>query len=322
MSTETLCPICQQDASVRPLERWDGFRIECETCGRFNISGLIAHVRLKDYQDEKGNNLSIHSHIYSGLTRQASDSGTIISITTENISTLLESVAIPTSPLENMDRALIYVSEQQSKADEEIQVFYQRDYPKAFAKDGDEFRYFLDALYARGLLGRRGDSPGRSNQFYRLTPEGWEKIQQIKSIQIDSNQAFVAMWFADSLLGAWEQGFEPALKSTLFNPLRVDLAEFNGRIDDYIIAQIRRSGLLVADFTGHRGGVYFEAGFAMGLGIPVILTCRDSDVGELHFDTRQYNHIFWENPQELQEKLQHRIAATIPGRAIIGSGAG
>ncbi len=35
---------------------------------------------------------------------------------------------------------------------------------------------------------------------------------------------------------------------------------------------------MIADFTGHRGGVYFEAGFAHGLGIPVIWTCREDQL--------------------------------------------
>jgi nucleoside 2-deoxyribosyltransferase len=83
-----------------------------------------------------------------------------------------------------------------------------------------------------------------------------------------------------------------------------------------IVAEIRRSGLVVADFTGNRGGVYFEAGFAMGLGIPVIWTCRDTDINAVHFDTRQYNHIVWKEAGDLREQLQRRIEATIPGRAI------
>ena len=78
-----------------------------------------------------------------------------------------------------------------------------------------------------------------------------------------------------------------------------------------IVAEIRRSSLLVADFTGHRGGVYFEAGLAMGLGIPVIWTCRTDCVSELHFDTRQYNHIVWTDVPELKTKLVNRIAATV-----------
>jgi len=34
-------------------------------------------------------------------------------------------------------------------------------------------------------------------------------------------------------------------------------------------------------------------------------------VKKLHFDTRQYNHISWETPEELKEKLIARIEATI-----------
>jgi len=31
----------------------------------------------------------------------------------------------------------------------------------------------------------------------------------------------------------------------------------------------------------------------------------------VHFDTRQYNHIFWANEQELEEQLIKRIKGTI-----------
>jgi len=67
----------------------------------------------------------------------------------------------------------------------------------------------------------------------------------------------------------------------------------------------------VADFTGSRGGVYFEAGFALGLGIPVIWSCRKNDVKKVHFDTRQYNHIVWNDSSDLYRQLRDRIEATI-----------
>jgi hypothetical protein len=52
----------------------------------------------------------------------------------------------------------------------------------------------------------------------------------------------------------------------------------------------------------------------MGLGMPVIWTCREDDVDNLHFDTRQYNHIVWAEPADLKEKLALRIEATLPNR--------
>ena len=122
------------------------------------------------------------------------------------------------------------------------------------------------------------------------------------------------MWFHNDLNDSWENGLKPALKQTGYDPIRLDRTEYNEKIDDRIVAEIRKSGLLIADFTGQRGSVYFEAGFAMGLGIPVIWTCRDTDINDLHFDTRQYNYIVWKDTEELKERLINRIEATLPNR--------
>ena len=64
---------------------------------------------------------------------------------------------------------------------------------------------------------------------------------------------------------------------------------------------------LVADFTqgetGPHGGVYYEAGFAHGLNIPMVFTCRKDTLKNIHFDTRQYPHIVWETLEELRDGL-------------------
>ena len=69
--------------------------------------------------------------------------------------------------------------------------------------------------------------------------------------------------------------------------------------------------------NGARGGVYYEAGFAHGLGLEVIFSCRKGMVKDkLHFDTRQYYHIVWETPDDLRIGLLNRI------RSRIGDGPG
>ena len=113
--------------------------------------------------------------------------------------------------------------------------------------------------------------------------------------------------------------------------------EHTNDINDEIIAQIRRSRFMVCDLTGYRGGVYFEAGFAYGLGLDVVYTCRrdwskeeilrdasgnkvkalfDGKGSEIpvrkegiHFDLAHRNRIEWV-PDELGEfrmKLETRI---------------
>jgi nucleoside 2-deoxyribosyltransferase len=80
---------------------------------------------------------------------------------------------------------------------------------------------------------------------------------------------------------------------------------------DQIISAINDSKFLIADFTGHRQGVYFEAGYALGQEKEVIWLCRESDISNTHFDTRLYNHIVWKDAEDLRKKLEDRIAAVI-----------
>jgi hypothetical protein len=64
---------------------------------------------------------------------------------------------------------------------------------------------------------------------------------------------------------------------------------------------------MVADFMGQRAGVYYEAGFAMGLGRKVIWCSRQDEIKNLHFDTNHKNHIPWTTPEELRERLYRGI---------------
>jgi hypothetical protein len=148
-----------------------------------------------------------------------------------------------------------------------------------------------------------------------LKPPGYTRLEVLGGRGIKSDQCFVAMWFHESMAKAYTDGIAPAITDAGYKPLRIDNVEHIDKIDDRIIAEIRRSRFVVADFTSEpekpRGGVYYEAGFAHGLNIPVIWTCREDFIGQIHFDTRQFNHIVWKTPQELREKLAVRIAAAI-----------
>jgi nucleoside 2-deoxyribosyltransferase len=147
---------------------------------------------------------------------------------------------------------------------------------------------------------------------YRVTPKGWAHLQSLQQRNAQSSIGFIAMWF-DNTVNIAHLAFHAGIQNAGYEPLRIDKKEHNNKIDDEIVAGIRRSKFLVADFTGHRGGVYFEAGLAMGLGLPVIWLCRKDDLEKTHFDARQYNFIVWDsdNLGELTTALQNRIEATI-----------
>lgn len=116
----------------------------------------------------------------------------------------------------------------------------------------------------------------------RLTAKGFERMEALETSAPQTRQVFVAMWFDQSMDAAFDSGFDPAITDAGYRALRIDRKEHGNKIDDEIIAEIRRSRFVVADFTCEtvgmngsaralaRGGVYYEAGFAQGLGIPVI----------------------------------------------------
>lgn len=164
------------------------------------------------------------------------------------------------------------------------------------------FRHLVD----RGFL-KEHSGTGK----YQVTGNGFERIEAQNAFNAASAQAFVAMWFDASMDNAWSSGFAMAIKQAGFEPFRINLKEHNNKICDEIIAEIRRSRFLVADFTGHRGGVYYEAGFAAGLGLPVIFTCKRDHLQDLHFDVRQFNTIDWSDAADLTSRLGVRISATI-----------
>jgi hypothetical protein len=118
-------------------------------------------------------------------------------------------------------------------------------------------------------------------------------------------------WFDDTTAEIYRKGLCLGISSAVYNLIRVDGTEHNENICDQIVAELRRSRFVVADFTDHRGGVSYEAGFAGRLGLPVVYTCKKNELQNLHFDVRQYNTIDWESAEELAQRLSARISATI-----------
>jgi nucleoside 2-deoxyribosyltransferase len=188
------------------------------------------------------------------------------------------------------------------------------------ARDEAEVRFLLTYLKDAGYITldfsstetnqRKATSSGVQAHF-QLTVYGWESLSPVSGAGI-AGTCFVAMSFDRELDEAYDKGMVPAIADDCgFDVIRIDRVEHNDEITDRIIAGIRGAEFVVADFTKQRPGVYFEAGFARGLGREVIWTCREDDAKSLHFDTRQRNHILWTTPDDLRQKLTVRIRGTI-----------
>lgn len=190
-------------------------------------------------------------------------------------------------------------------------LVYETDFPLAWASNDTEFTFYLNTLIERGLITvDKRLSTGEAC----LTGKGWDHIEDRTRHPVVSNQGFIAMSFDKSLEPLWLDAIAPAIKTNGYRPYRVDKAPHIERIDAKIISEIRKSRFLVADVTGQRPGVYYEAGFAEGLGIPVVWCVREDELAKIHFDTRQFRHVVWKQSADLREQLSEMIGAVIgPG---------
>ncbi|MEX0339636.1 MAG: hypothetical protein AB3N11_11420, partial [Arenibacterium sp.] len=193
----------------------------------------------------------------------------------------------------------------------------------------EEIQLFTDTAIKQEHLEKNS---GSRSEYCRVAVKGHQYVDALGISLNKSEQIFVAMWFSEKVSEFYSEAVKPAIEAAGYTAMRIDDHQHNDKIDDQIIAEIRKSKALICDLTcglakpvgswgkskevgAPRGGVFYEAGFAHGLGLPVIWTV-DNDIAEIenvsHFDVRQYNQIRWTSDlEDAKQRLQLRIEATL-----------
>jgi len=298
------CPICSEklkNASTFP----DYYYVECPRCGSFKITRSAIHS-FNSFVESYPKKKQIITMISSWLYRNPE-----YTITTGDFKNRFKNLRMPN--FHEKSDALLYALEAfTDHAGELINVYM--DQPSWWAicdcANEEELRELFDYLEAEKRISIPAKSFSSDVQI-KIAPAGWAHLEKMKESNPESKQCFVAMSFNPDMRDVYDNGIYQAITAAGYDPCRVDDKEHIDKIDDKIIAEIRRSRFVVADFTGQKGGVYFEAGFALGLGLPVIWTCKKDEMESLHFDIRQYNCIDWDDIDDLRKRLVHRIEAVL-----------
>lgn len=306
-----MCPLClkfdgQSVGSVASMTTVDSTttRVECWRCGAFLLKGGPLPTNL----DER-----ILLRL-SGLARAFTDEGSSpLEIANDNAPTIAARAAAPQSSASYFDSLLLLIGRRCKYPGGDTG---QLQLVHIAALSFLPLRACLDAIMAQERYVKIID-PDALRFRCRLTQEGWQRFDELTRETRVGSRAFVAMWFDATMADAYQNGLRPALIACGYEPpFRVDDPQhddhagdkdFHSRIDDRILAEIRRARFLVADATGRRASVYYEAGFADGLGIPVIWTCRKDAEDDMAFDTRQHEHILWSDPDDLRLQLTAKI---------------
>ena len=300
------CPLC--DGPAMKTQEWDisSWMLICAVCGRFRVTEEF----LIDLPGELQANRKLLyklSYRFRQEAEQLEGPSSFPVHRREEIPALLRS--IDPSVTEKLEALLRHFARSSAFPGQAVDFDPATDYPLAYAQGEEEASFFLKALSGQAFLEVEPYTM-TTNGACTVTTRGWLELERLKGSGGGSSNAFVAMWF-DKDRAVYDDAIGRAVRAAGYTPVRIDRVEHVNRIDDEIIARIRSSRFLIADFTGQRNGVYFEAGFMLGLGRPVIWLCEKAELDKVHFDTRQYNTIDYTDQDELAERLQVRIEALL-----------
>ena len=302
------CPICS--SIVKESGRGgsaDFHDYKCPICGPFTITRTALHnLRTEKLTEKKSAALS---HAIRRMQKQNSWP----EIDSRILDVIMENNYLP-SPAEQADNLILWLGDNIEAPGIEIGV--DPDLHKAIigAVNNNNFHFIVSYLIEEGLVLSQRDTAKRP---VTLSIGGWKRYELIKRGALDSRKAFMAMPFGNDLIDkVYKDYFKKAVEKTGFNLFRIDEKPKAGSIDDRLRVEIRRSGFLIAELTDGNHGAYWEAGFAEGLGKPVIYTCERSYFKKegTHFDTNHLHTVLWE-PNDLDgaaERLKITIRATLP----------
>ena len=189
-------------------------------------------------------------------------------------------------------------------------------FPRYYCKNESQYDFLRSTWREQGYIVTNADSN------WVVTAKGWAHFESLTNMfkkHVKATQVFVAMSFDAAHELIYSDAIEPAIIECGYIPKIIKEVEFNSGVMDAIISEIRNSRFVIADFTGNKNGVYYEAAFASGLNLEVIKGVhkshmdteylRDNPHHKLHFDVTHLNFIVHESNNEYKNRIVKRIKA-------------
>jgi len=307
MNTESdyKCPIT--GFNVKPVSGvGDFYHYYFEYNGhRFHIA--MDHLLIHETEFWEANREKIKTLFYKGFRLHSG-------FTLKEVEDFIEQNYQLKPPNQKMDELLEYLHSLAKYEGEVVKfpmkLINEEFWRKFYFANGQEVYFYIKVLQKQDLI-TLIETQDEINQF-SFTIEGLNRVIKLYESKT-SRFCFVAMSFADEMEVVYRDAIAPAIRESGFEPIRIkdEHLPCDVTINDAILAGIKRSKFTISDFTDNRNGVYFEAGYALGLGQNVIYTCRKSDFENIHFDTNHYQYIVWETAEQLKKELIDKIEVFI-----------
>lgn len=305
----TVCPICR-DVSVHQ-EFPDGLRryFECENCGYFGASStLLASTLTLDERRLTPIQYAALSH----RVRQAVDAGgeDSLVLTTHTLDDMLPNLQLP-SPSEQAHNIIRFFGDLIQETGEPVGNPSRSFVARVGAANRGSALRIVRQLADDGLLiiaNRAYQNTADEPCGVDLSLKGWDKWEAERRGKITGSHGFMALQFGDQELDAFLRDvIKPTTGELGYRLEDMRDAARAGVIDNVMRARIRDAAFVLVDLTHANAGAYWEAGYAEGLGKPVLYLCKNTvfrDRGT-HFDTNHCTTVMWDSaaPDEFRNEL-------------------
>ena len=306
-----LCPVCNTELKKAPISDFDRdiTAFSCYQCGDFALSLELVEDIPGILQRNKDGGVKI-SHALRTMQR--------INKKVELSESMIDAIlAKPLPrPQEQADLLIRWLAENTDNPGKHVSLTPIEYYLSIIgAKTKAGFKLVLSHLTKKVDLVEDVSLYGTTELL--LTFDGWNYYETLLKGSATYRKAFMAMKFGDADLNAvLENVFKPSAKMAGFDLFKLDDVPQAGLIDDQLRVEIQSSDFLIADLTHANNGAYWEAGYAEGLGKPVIYTCEKEKFNSqtTHFDTNHHLTVLWDKnaPEQAGDLLKATIRATLP----------
>ena len=334
------CPVCNTETNFYPdYDRVSVF-YTCPVCGRFELefsdrfnynqlAPYLAHNRFKSHCSDY--------RYYTTLDKETCDkykvafdkgdrsNGRPVHIDSEIIQNWF-----PKTFSERVDYILLYLNKRIKHIGQQVTFSYnellsvmfidrkdylelsQNDFSISKPRENEdcehELNYMIEYLTNSSYIEFVEGVSSEKWCDISITPEGYARVDVLQKNSSRGRKVLVAMKFGDETKNLRE-AIRKGIKDAEYEAVFIDEVQHNDFITPELLKHIRDSKFVVVDLTHQNNGAYFEEGYAMGLGKPVIQLCKKGV--NLHFDIAQKNTIMWETEDDIPERLTNRIKATI-----------
>ncbi len=239
-------------------------------------------------------------HIISAYIREKTDCNDKVYLKADDLESIADSPNIPVTIEDKGNRLLQYLYRHSEGPEEPVAIHpLSNNYNLTYSPNLQELVYIIDKLGNEQFLIREGMN-------FKLTEKGWNEAaastggKKLKacSILIQGGNELHGEWQEKLLPKIGQFGYQPTLLTHTQSPEN----------EQYDLGLIAESKLIIADVTGQAPGVYFAAGYALGIGTPVIWTVNSSDADKLTVQLQEIRPIVWDTAEELAVLIQQKLS--------------